>query len=105
MPAPQISSVRPQQITESLLLTKDQAQAASDAVLRPARTEHVVRAAELAQRQRAVTKRKWLGGGALLGLAVGSAAGKALSGEPFTASIVGCIMGAIIGAFVGKLRA
>lgn len=87
------------------MLTKDQAQAASNALLQPARAEQVAHAAALGRQQRAVTKRKWLGGGALLGLAVGSATGSALLGHTFAASIIGLIVGAIIGALVGKLRA
>lgn len=87
------------------MLTKDQAQAASNALLQPARAEQVTRAAKFSERQRVLTKRKWLGAGALFGLAVGSSVGGALSGHPFTPSIIGFIVGAIVGSLVGKFRA
>jgi hypothetical protein len=86
------------------LLTKDQAQAISNALLQPARAEQVTHAAAIAQQQHAVIKRKWLGGGALLGLAGGGATGSVLPGCPFTAGIIGLIVGTIIGALVGKIR-
>ena len=87
------------------MLTKDQAQAVSDALLQPARTEEAERTAELAQKQRALAKRKWVGRGMLLGLAFGSAIGSALLGHPFMVSTIGLIVGAIAGALVGNLRA
>ncbi|MEW5835848.1 MAG: hypothetical protein AB1832_12350 [Pseudomonadota bacterium] len=87
------------------MLTKDQAQAASNALLQPARTEQVIRAAKFSQRQRVLTKRKWAGAGSLFGLAIGSSVSSTLSGHPFTPSIIGFIVGAIVGSLVGKFRA
>ena len=87
------------------MLTKDQAQAISNALLQPARSEQVAHAAEVAQQKRALTKRKWVGGGALFGLAIGSAIGGELPGHPFVVSTIGFTVGAIAGALVGKLRA
>ena len=87
------------------MLTKDQAHAASNALLQPARAKQVEHDAKFAQRQRVLTKRKWLGAGALLGLAAGSSVSSALPGHPFTPSIIGFIVGAIVGSLVGKFRA
>ena len=87
------------------MLTKDQAQAVSKALLQPARSEQVAHAAEVAQQTRALTKRKWVGGGALFGLAIGIAIGRELPVHPFVVSIIGFTVGAIAGALVGKLRA
>ncbi len=87
------------------MLTKDQAQAASTALLQPARAEQLAHATKFANQQRVLTKRKWVGGCALFGLAFGSAIGSAIPGHSFAASIVGFVAGAIIGALVGKLRA
>ena len=86
------------------MLTKGQAQAASNALLQPARAEQLAHATKFAKQQRVLTKRKWLGGCALLGLAIGTAIGSAIPGHPFTAGIVGFIVGAIVGALVGKLH-
>lgn len=87
------------------MLTKDQAQAASNALLQPARSEQVIHAGKFSQGQRVLTKRKWVGAGALFGLAIGSSFGSTLSGHPFTPSIIGFIVGAIVGSLVGKFRA
>lgn len=90
---------------ENLLLTKDQAQAASSALLQPAQARQAAVAARIAQRQHALSRRKWLGGGALFGLVIGTAIGGGLSGHPFAPSIIGFITGAIVGGPFGRLRA
>lgn len=87
------------------MLTKDQADAAADALIQPARVTQAAHTAARRRQQHTAIRRKWLGGGALLGLASGSAVGSMLPGHPFAASIVGVIVGAGIGALVGELRA
>ncbi|HEY8586883.1 MAG TPA: hypothetical protein VIL60_09175 [Rhodanobacter sp.] len=87
------------------MLTKDQAQAVSIALLRPARAKQSAHTARIARRQRALSKRKWLGGGALFGSAIGTAISGELPGHPFAPSVIGFITGAIVGGLFGKLRA
>lgn len=87
------------------MLTKDQAQAAASALLQPAQARQSAVTARIAQRQRALSRRKWLGGGALSGLALGTAIGGGLPGHPFAPSIIGFIAGSIVGGLFGKLRA
>ena len=87
------------------MLTKEQAQAASIALLQPARAEHLAHTTRFAKQRRLLAKRKWLGGCALFGLVAGTAIGSAIPGHSFAASIVGFTLGAIVGALVGRLRA
>jgi hypothetical protein len=87
------------------VLTKNQAQAASEALLHPALSGRAARGAKIAERRRLFAKRKWLGGGALFGLAIGCLVSDRFPNHSFTSAIVGLIVGAAIGALFSRLRA
>ncbi len=87
------------------MLTKDQAQAASDALLQPAREKQRIHDDTLAQQRLLLAKQKWVGGGALLGLAIGSAIGSYFAGQLLIPGLVGIVVGAAAGLLVTNLRA
>lgn len=87
------------------MLTKDQAQAASDALLQPAREKQRIHDDTLAQQRLLLAKQKWVGGGALLGLAIGSAIGSYFAGQFLIPGLVGIAAGAAAGMLVANLRA
>jgi hypothetical protein len=87
------------------VLTKNQAQVASEALLQPALSGQTARAAKIAEHRRLFEKRRWWGGGALFGLAVGSFVNDWLPSHSFTSPIVGLVVGAAMGALFSRLRA
>jgi hypothetical protein len=84
------------------VLTREQADTTSEALLEERRIEQVSVAEKIANRKRAFAPRKWTGFGGLLGLVAGGAAGYFLVGHIFPWDILGVGVGAAIGSIRDK---
>jgi uncharacterized membrane protein len=80
------------------VLTKEQADTTSEALLEERRIEQASVAAKVANRRRAFAPRKWTAIGGLLGLAAGGVAAYYLVGLVFPWDILGVGVGAAIGS-------
>jgi uncharacterized membrane protein len=84
------------------VITKEQADATSEALLEERRVEQASAAAKIANRRRAFAPRRWTAIGGLLGLAAGGVAGYYLVGHVFPWDILGVGVGAAIGSIRDK---
>ena len=87
------------------MLTKEQANAASDALLHPGQLKHEADAAKIAERRRLWLWGGFLRRGALLGFALGTAVGVRLPGHSCTPEIVGFVIGGGAGLLFYHFRA
>ena len=77
------------------MLTKEQAQAAADALLEDKRAEQAALHARLQERR--LASQKWMGASTLLGLAVGGLIGHYAVGQIFPWNLLGMVVGIAIG--------
>ncbi|HUB88906.1 MAG TPA: hypothetical protein VMA74_04165 [Dyella sp.] len=87
------------------MLTKEQANAASDALLHPGQLEREAVAAKIAERCRLWLRSGILRRGALLGFSLGAVVGIWLPGHSFTPEIVGFVIGGGVSLLLYHFRA
>ena len=85
------------------MLTKEQAQAAADALLEDKRAEQAALHAKLQERR--LASRKWMGASTLLGLAAGGLIGHYSVGQMFPWNLLGMGFGIAIGFALNRRAA